>query len=384
MPPKLVSLAGGLIGMFPTSAQALAGHIISRLPFTPFNMVCTNVPGPQQPLYLLGHKMLHCYPYVPIGGEMPLNCAILTYNGMAYFGFSGCAHAVPDLRRLEEFLQLSFTELKEAAGAQIPKTETRAKQEKKSASETNEEASEESPRESEGCIGASGAPPNPRRFEYPIAVPPRVPVESAKAPVLPRVKKGQVSPQCDRVTIVEAERGNVENISSAAQVNVLVSGTADACSCSFMFWASRFFSTSSPSAWSRSSEANVISVLTGHWLRLGRVLKFWLVQWKQPRYKLAGTLHIFIFAGFILLAVRRFLGADCRCLPEFRDARPFGRAGPIYNIITDYAATIVFLCMVIAVVRRAGFQTCAIRGAGKVRKRSHRRRHFYFVADRRS
>jgi diacylglycerol O-acyltransferase len=117
---ELVSLAGGLIGMFPNSAQAVAGHIISRLPFTPFNMVCTNVPGPQQPLYLLGHKMLHCYPYVPVGGEMALNCAILTYNGTAYFGFSGCMHAAPDLRRLETFLQLSFTELREAAGVKAP------------------------------------------------------------------------------------------------------------------------------------------------------------------------------------------------------------------------------------------------------------------------
>jgi len=125
---ELVSLAGGLIGMFPNSAQALAGHIISRLPFTPFNMVCTNVPGPQQPLYLLGHKMLHCYPYVPVGGEMALNCAILTYNGTAYFGFSGCMHAAPDLRRLETFLQLSFTELREAAGVKPP-----PKQEKKKA-----------------------------------------------------------------------------------------------------------------------------------------------------------------------------------------------------------------------------------------------------------
>ncbi len=113
---ELVSLAGGLIGMLPTSAQAVAGHIISRLPFTPFNMVCTNVPGPQNPLYLLGHKMLHCYPYVPIGGEMALNCAILTYNGTAYFGFSGEVHAAPDLRRLEKLLQLSFLELQEAAG----------------------------------------------------------------------------------------------------------------------------------------------------------------------------------------------------------------------------------------------------------------------------
>jgi diacylglycerol O-acyltransferase len=121
---ELVSLAGGLLGMFPNSAQALAGHIISRLPFTPFNMVCTNVPGPQQPLYLLGHKMLHCYPYVPVGGEMALNCAILTYNGTAYFGFSGCSHAAPDLRRLETFLQLSFTELREAVGVRpLPKPE---------------------------------------------------------------------------------------------------------------------------------------------------------------------------------------------------------------------------------------------------------------------
>ena len=124
---ELVSLAGGLIGMFPNSAQALAGHIISRLPFTPFNMVCTNVPGPQYPLYLLGHKMLHCYPYVPVGGEMALNCAILTYNGTAYFGFSGCSHAAPDLRRLEEFLQLSFTELRDAAGVTPPRKEVRKK-----------------------------------------------------------------------------------------------------------------------------------------------------------------------------------------------------------------------------------------------------------------
>ncbi len=121
------SLAGGLISMVPAPAQRLAGHIISRLPFTPFNMVCTNVPGPQIPLYLLGHKMLHCYPYVPVGGEMALNCAIFTYNGTAYFGFSGEVHAVPDLRRLEGHLRLSFTELREAAGVHTP----RNKEEKK-------------------------------------------------------------------------------------------------------------------------------------------------------------------------------------------------------------------------------------------------------------
>ena len=117
---ELVSLAGGLIGMFPTSIQGMAGPFASQLPITPFNMVCTNVPGPQMPLYLLGHKMLHCYPYVPVGGEMAVNCAILSYNGTAYFGFSGDAHAAPDLRRLEKLLQESFTELRHAVGIEPP------------------------------------------------------------------------------------------------------------------------------------------------------------------------------------------------------------------------------------------------------------------------
>jgi diacylglycerol O-acyltransferase / wax synthase len=112
---ELVSLAGGLIGMFPTSLQAMVGPLLSRLPITPFNLVCTNVPGPQVPLYLLGRKMLSFYPYVPIGGEMAMNCAVLSYDGKMFFGFSGDVHAAPDLRRLEKLLQASFEELREAA-----------------------------------------------------------------------------------------------------------------------------------------------------------------------------------------------------------------------------------------------------------------------------
>ena len=119
---ELVSLAGGLIGMLPGSLQGLVGPFASRLPVTPFNLVCTNVPGPQFPLYLLGHKMLHCYPYVPVGGEMAVNCAILSYNGTAYFGFSGDAQAAPDLRKLEKLLQESFADLREAARIDPPES----------------------------------------------------------------------------------------------------------------------------------------------------------------------------------------------------------------------------------------------------------------------
>jgi Fe-S oxidoreductase len=89
---------------------------------------------------------------------------------------------------------------------------------------------------------------------------------------------------------------------------------------------------------------------------VGRVLKFWLGQWKQPRYRTAGILHIFIFAGFIVLAIRAFSVLIVGVSENFVMPGLSGRAGPVYDIITDYAATIVFLCMVIAVIRRLVFK----------------------------
>jgi hypothetical protein len=115
--------------MFPSAVQGLAGQMLSQLPITPFNLVCTNVPGPQFPLYLLGHKMVRWYPYVPVGGEMAVNCAILSYDGNVYFGFSGDVHAAPDLRRLEGFVKSSFEELLEAARVRPPKRTKKRAQE---------------------------------------------------------------------------------------------------------------------------------------------------------------------------------------------------------------------------------------------------------------
>jgi hypothetical protein len=63
------------------------------------------------PLYLLGHKLESWYPYVPIGGEMGFNCAILSYNGKAYFGFTCDAGALPDPESVEKFVDASFAEL---------------------------------------------------------------------------------------------------------------------------------------------------------------------------------------------------------------------------------------------------------------------------------
>jgi len=68
------------------------------------------------------------------------------------------------------------------------------------------------------------------------------------------------------------------------------------------------------------------------WLRLGRVLKFWLGQWKHPRYRTAGTLHIFVFAGFLLLAIRAFSVLLVGVSRNFVMPGLSGRAGPIYDL----------------------------------------------------
>jgi Fe-S oxidoreductase len=90
--------------------------------------------------------------------------------------------------------------------------------------------------------------------------------------------------------------------------------------------------------------------------RLGRVLQFWLGQWKQPRYFLAGILHIFLFAGFLLLLIH---SASLVLLGMFRNfVMPgfSGRVGEVYGVITDYAATLVFLSVTVAAIRRAVFK----------------------------
>jgi diacylglycerol O-acyltransferase / wax synthase len=113
---ELVGLAGSVLGAIPMGAQVIAGSIANELPLGLCNMVCTNVPGPESPLYLMTHKLVRCYPYVPIGGDLGLNCAVLTYDGIAHFGFSGNVQAAPRMESLERFLQASFADLKEAAG----------------------------------------------------------------------------------------------------------------------------------------------------------------------------------------------------------------------------------------------------------------------------
>ncbi|MGF1467663.1 MAG: wax ester/triacylglycerol synthase family O-acyltransferase [Sandaracinaceae bacterium] len=66
----------------------------------PANMLVTNVPGPQVPLYLLGSRMLEAYPVVPLYRNHALGIALFSYDGGIFFGFNSDWDALPDLHDL--------------------------------------------------------------------------------------------------------------------------------------------------------------------------------------------------------------------------------------------------------------------------------------------
>ena len=91
-------------------------------------------------------------------------------------------------------------------------------------------------------------------------------------------------------------------------------------------------------------------------LRLGRVLQFWLGQWRHPRYKFAGIVHILIFLGFLILVSRAFSLLALGVSDSFIPPAISGSASRAYDIVRDYATTIVFICMAVAAIRRGIFR----------------------------
>jgi hypothetical protein len=82
-----------------------------------FNLVVTNVPGPQAPLYLLGRRMRGLYPVVPLALKQALGIAIMSYNGRLGFGLLGDFDALPDLEAIAAHLEGAIEDLAAAAGA---------------------------------------------------------------------------------------------------------------------------------------------------------------------------------------------------------------------------------------------------------------------------
>jgi WS/DGAT/MGAT family acyltransferase len=115
------------------SKQALGAEVISRLnDFAPptllaqasrinfstrlFNMIVTNVPGPQIPLYILGRELEEVFPVAFLPQNHALAVAIMSYNGKVGFGLLADYDSMEDVEAVADGINESLAELEQAAG----------------------------------------------------------------------------------------------------------------------------------------------------------------------------------------------------------------------------------------------------------------------------
>ena len=84
------------------------------------NLVVTNVPGPQVPLYLLGARVLETYPMLNLLTNQSLGVALFSYTGRLHWGFVSDWDLVPDLHDFALAIERSFAELCEVAEVKLP------------------------------------------------------------------------------------------------------------------------------------------------------------------------------------------------------------------------------------------------------------------------
>lgn len=99
----------------PSTLLSLGARNSTRL--LPFNLVVTNVPGPQQPMYLLGAEMREVYPHVPLAENLGLGIALMSCNGKLCWGLNADYDLVPDLAYFAKALRDAFDDLRRAARA---------------------------------------------------------------------------------------------------------------------------------------------------------------------------------------------------------------------------------------------------------------------------
>jgi diacylglycerol O-acyltransferase len=81
----------------------------------PINMIVTNVPGPQVPLYMMGSRLMGMFPQVPLLENTGLGIALFSYDGSLNWGFNCDPSLVPDVGTFVSMVRSSFEELKHAA-----------------------------------------------------------------------------------------------------------------------------------------------------------------------------------------------------------------------------------------------------------------------------
>ena len=101
----------GIAGFTPPSLHAAAARTVNDWSRRMFNLVVTNVPGPQFPLYAGGALMLGAYPVVPLAKGQAVSIGLTSYDGGMYFGLNADRDAMNDVDVLAECLENALAEL---------------------------------------------------------------------------------------------------------------------------------------------------------------------------------------------------------------------------------------------------------------------------------
>jgi hypothetical protein len=98
-------------GFAPPTLHALGARAASTFSQRIFNILVTNVPGPQVSLYAAGAKMLEIYPVVPLARNQAVSIGVTSYDGGVYFGLNADRDAMPDVDNLGRMVEEAVEEL---------------------------------------------------------------------------------------------------------------------------------------------------------------------------------------------------------------------------------------------------------------------------------
>jgi diacylglycerol O-acyltransferase / wax synthase len=100
-----------LSGFAPPTIHSLASRTASSFTRRLFNLVVTNVPGPQFPLYAAGARMLSMFPVVPLAKGQAVSIGLTSYNGGVFYGLNADRDAMPDIDVLASCIEDALAEL---------------------------------------------------------------------------------------------------------------------------------------------------------------------------------------------------------------------------------------------------------------------------------
>nr|WP_223158436.1 wax ester/triacylglycerol synthase family O-acyltransferase [Yimella sp. cx-51] len=100
-----------LSGFAPPTLHSLGARLGNAMSRRMFNLVITNVPGPQQALYAADAEMVGSYPVIPLAKGQALAIGLTSYNGKVYFGLTADRDSMPDVEMLGQCIEEALAEL---------------------------------------------------------------------------------------------------------------------------------------------------------------------------------------------------------------------------------------------------------------------------------